>query len=258
MRLLYTYDIKHKTANILKRELKDDERWKEFTKLAAKTSSRVRQTKLAAFAPPNQRSKARYMNVDKLLKWGHDTLYCLDNKKVLSDKGYVLEQVDKKLGWLEEYRHDLNDWDPLFKTVDCVANFVKIEGLYKSCHMALGKKLWKYKNNQRAARVGEELVSFVKEQSQKARPDERLLGSSEVIESVIGRFKSLEQNQAKSGFTSILLAFPALLGKTTQHVIHKALEHVPTKKVYEWFKEKIGKSVQSEKKEILKLARQRE
>ncbi len=254
----YTYDIKHKTAAILKRELKDDEIWNDFTKLVAKTGSRVRQTALAGFAPPNQRSKARYMNVDKLLKWGQDTLFCLDREKSLADMGYDLEKADEKLGWLKEYREHLNDWELLFNTVDCVANLIKSEGLYKDCQITLHKKLSKYPDNERAANVREELISFVKEQSQNAKPGETLLGSSEVIESAIGRFKSLERNQAKSGFTSTLLAFPALLSKTTQDVIHKALEHVPTKKVHEWFKEKIGESVQSKRKKILELAKQRE
>jgi len=38
-------------------------------------------------------------------------------------------------------------------------------------------------------------------------PDELLLGSSEVIESAIGKFKTLERDQVKSGFRSMLLPF---------------------------------------------------
>jgi hypothetical protein len=64
----FTYDIKHKTAAVLKRELKADEKWQSFTQLCTKTASRVRQTDLAFLSPPNQRSKARYMNVDILIK----------------------------------------------------------------------------------------------------------------------------------------------------------------------------------------------
>ena len=63
----FIYDIKHKTAAVLKRELACDEAWLEFTRLAAQTKSRVQQTSLASLAPPNQRTKARYMNVDVLV-----------------------------------------------------------------------------------------------------------------------------------------------------------------------------------------------
>jgi len=101
--------------------------------------------------------------------------------------------------------------------------------------------------------VCEELVSFAKEQSLNVIGDERLLGSSEVIESVFGKFKTVEHDQAKSGFTSMLLGLPALLSKTTQDVVKKAMETVSTKKVIEWFKENIGQSVQSKRKELLKI-----
>lgn len=55
-------------AAILKRELKNDDQWNEFIKLSTQTRQRVCQTALAALAPPNQRSKARYLNLDILVK----------------------------------------------------------------------------------------------------------------------------------------------------------------------------------------------
>lgn len=64
----FVYDITHKAATILKRELSTDDRWNEFTRLATSTRKKVQQTQMAAISPPNQRSKARYMNVEPLLK----------------------------------------------------------------------------------------------------------------------------------------------------------------------------------------------
>ena len=85
-----------------------------------------------------------------------------------------------------------------------------------------------------------------------------MLGSSEVIESVFGKLKNLEQDQVKSGFTAMLLSLAAVVSKTSQDVIQKALETVPTKKVFEWYEENIGQSVQSKRKEILSLVRKPE
>ena len=92
----------------------------------------------------------------------------------------------------------------------------------------------------------------------KAKPDERLLGSSEIIESVFGKLKNLEQDQVKSGFTAMLLSLAAVVSTTSRDVIQKALETVPTKKVFEWYKENIGQSVQSKRKEILSIVRKTE
>ena len=67
------HDIKHKTALVLKHELQEDENWLSFTKLAEQTRVEIQQTSLSFLAPPNQRSKSRYMNVDILVQWGCKT-----------------------------------------------------------------------------------------------------------------------------------------------------------------------------------------
>jgi hypothetical protein len=56
------YDIKHKTAAVLKREWEHDPAWLAFTQQASRTQSQLRQTDLAALTPPSQKTKARYMN----------------------------------------------------------------------------------------------------------------------------------------------------------------------------------------------------
>jgi hypothetical protein len=97
-------------------------------------------------------------------------------------------------------------------------------------------------------KVASELVSFVLHESFKAKSGERLLGSSEVIESIFGKLKHLEQNQAKSGFTGLILAIGAMVSKTTTEVIRKAMETVPTKHVLEWCRKMLGQSVQTKRK----------
>jgi hypothetical protein len=94
-----------------------------------------------------------------------------------------------------------------------------------------------------------ELIAFVAHESAKARPNERLLGSSEVIESILGKLKRLEQDQAKSGFTGLLLSIGAMVSTTTSEVVQKALETVSTKKVLAWCKETLGQSVQARRRE---------
>jgi hypothetical protein len=88
----------------------------------------------------------------------------------------------------------------------------------------------------------------VKNESLKAKPEEHLLGSSEIIESVFGKLKGLEQDQAKSGFTGLVLSVAAVVSETTREVVQKAMETVPTKKVLEWTRLHLGQSVQAKRK----------
>ena len=85
--------------------------------------------------------------------------------------------------------------------------------------------------------------------SLKAKPGERLLGSSEVLESVFGKFKYMQAEQKKGSLTGMVLAIPAIVSKTTQDVVQRALETVPVDQVRTWVKEMFGKSLQARRKE---------
>ncbi len=246
----FIYDIKHKTAAVLKREFACDETWLEFTRLAAQTKNRVQQTSLAPLAPPNQRTKARYMNIDVLVRWGRGVLAFLDEQRTEETTLFDPEQVQKKLGWIIRFRRPLEEWGELLRLTDATESFVRQRGLYHHAHLELAEQLQSMAHTDRTQRARTELVAFVARESAKARPGERLLGSSEVIESVLGKLKRLEQDQAKSGFTGLLLSIGAMVASTTSDVILKALETVPTKKVLAWCKEELGHSVQAKRRGV--------
>jgi hypothetical protein len=245
----FVYDIKHKTASVLKRELERDETWVAFTRLAAQTKRRVQQTSLAPLSPPNQRTKARYMNVDVLIQWGQNLLAFLDRQQAGLITSYDAEPLQDKLGWITRFRQPLEEWAELLQLVTSTESFVRQEGLYHGAHLKLKERLQSLAHTDRTQRVGAELIAFVAQEAAKAQPNERLLGSSEVIESVLGKLKRLEQDQAKSGFTALLLCIGAMVATTTTEVVQKALETVPTKQVLAWCRETLGQSVQAMRRE---------
>lgn len=95
-------------------------------------------------------------------------------------------------------------------------------------------------------------------ESAKAKQGERLLGSSEVIESVIGKLKRIEGEPTARGMTAMILSLAAMVSKTSQEIVHKALEKVKTKKVLGWSKEKLGKTIQAKRKEAFSEGEKKE
>jgi hypothetical protein len=240
------YDIKHKTASLLKGEFKQDERWLSFSKLCAKTARKVRQTDLAHLSPRNQRTKGRYMNTDNLIDWGTKTLAVLD-----APTGEINPEVlHKKLGWIKDYREEITAWGNLLSVTTQTESFVRTQGLYRGCARDLKKHLEPLARTEQSRKIRSNLLSFVVEESFKAKAGERLLASSEVIESVFGKLKYIERDQANSGFTGLLLSVAALVSKTTAEVISMAMKTVRTRVVLEWCRTKIGKSVQAKKKAL--------
>lgn len=247
----YLYDIKHKTAAVLKHELQVDEDWVAFTQLATQTKKRVQQTSLAALAPPNQRSKARYMNVDLLIGWGNQMLTFLAKQAQIPSAEFEQEQVAEKLAWVTDFREQLAEWGTLLQLITTTESFVRTQGLSHDCQHKLEKHLADLglTHTERTKKVHAQLLAFVAQEASQAKSNERLLGSSEVVESVFGKLKRLEQDQAKSGFTALLLSVAAMLSATTGEVIQEALETVRTKQVLEWCKDTLGKSTQAKRRE---------
>jgi len=66
---IHTYDISHLVASLFKKEFKDDERFESLGKAITHTAKKINQTDLLFLAPPNQRTKARFMNVEHRIEW---------------------------------------------------------------------------------------------------------------------------------------------------------------------------------------------
>jgi hypothetical protein len=254
-RTCFIYDIKHKAAAVLKRHLNSDSTWNDFVKRASGVAKQLQQTDMAAFAPPSQRAKSRYMNIDRLVKWAHETLIFMDQQAVSPSFLCDRQILWTKLGWLRDYRSQIDQWQELIQVVESAVDFIRFHGFYRDCAYELALEPSIAASSPLTKRVREELLTFIKNESKKANPRERLLGSSEVIESVFGKLKYFEKDQSKSGFTVFLLSLAASVSETTQDVVEKALASVPTKKVFQWFKDHVGQSVQSKRKEVKKIAR---
>jgi hypothetical protein len=65
---------------------------------------------------------------------------------------------------------------------------------------------------------------------------------------VLGKFKRLEQDQAKGGVTGLVVGGGALVATTTREVVQKARETVSPKDVLDWGKQTLGQSVQAKRK----------
>ena len=251
------YDIKHKVAAVLKRDLGADQMWQEFARLAGQTTQRVQQTALAALAPPRQRRKARYMNVGELVDWGVRMLRYLDE-----DGGHRQEwdpqRVEEAVGWVRQYRQEVEQWRQLVEVGTLTEQFVKAHGLAAGGAQQLQHRLAAAGTLPRTQPLGAEFVRFVAEESAKAKDEERLVGSSEVIESIFGKWKRVEGEQARSGVTGLVLALGAIISHTSAEVIKQALASVPTKTVLTWCREKLGKTVQATRRTLFAPQRKAE
>ena len=93
------YDISHKVACLLKKQLHENVRWDEFTTFANHVKKLVQQTPLAHLRPPKQRSKARYMNISPLVTWCYrrSKPAAICRRFKLSNKGFLHPLITYRL-----------------------------------------------------------------------------------------------------------------------------------------------------------------
>jgi hypothetical protein len=241
------YDITHKAARLLKARLEGDERWKSYNTELGQAKVRVQPTELACLVPPSQRSKARFMNVGKLVDWGVETLALVDNPARLGSLGITASRLHEKLGWLGGYREALGEWSGYQAVIDGALDFVRRRGLYPGAGFDLAAALPAASGS--AGELREELIHFVRCESLKARLGERLPGTTEVLESCLGQLKALEDGQSKSGFTGLVLSLGAMVSDWTAASIREALERCRVRDVLDWCRDRLGQSVQSQRRQ---------
>jgi hypothetical protein len=107
---VWVYDIKHKTASLLKHALEEDLSWKAFLEQCNRFKQQVTLTDLAGLAPPQQRSKSRYLNADVLMDWAQRHLPLLADRKAIRKAGLKPADVEAKLGWLRGFVPQVRRW----------------------------------------------------------------------------------------------------------------------------------------------------
>ncbi len=99
-----------------------------------------------------------------------------------------------------------------------------------------------------ADRLREKLLEFMKEQALHVSAAERLPGSSEVLESIIGKYKTLQGEQGQFGATSMLLAIGAFVGRLTIDGIRTALQTIKGVTLKTREQTNLGSTIQSQRK----------
>ncbi|MCI0355542.1 MAG: hypothetical protein L0099_10965 [Acidobacteria bacterium] len=249
----WLYDIKHFTAAALKHELEDDPQWKEFTAAANRTKQQCSVTALAALCPPQQRGKARYLNLQELVAWGTKMLAGLDQPQLLAAAHLDPEQCQAKLGWLEHFRQPLAQWAAAMRVIETVESQVRRVGLHRGLVAELKPQLDSTVAGPLSDRLRDKLLAHLEQQAEQAAEQEHLPASSEVLESLIGSYKYLAGEHGQHGVTSLVLAVGALLAQRLPETLHEAVDRVSNADLAGWCRDHLGSTLQACRRHLRQL-----
>ena len=243
------YDTKHKAACMMKARLEKNPRWQEFQTNVGQTRCAVQQTELAFLTPPAPKPKARFMNLAPQLAWGKRVLAIVRERPEPLKQVVRVDRLKEKFGWIEPFADDLTEWSQWQQVADVAVTLVNRDGIYKGVSRRLARQFSQLDAlNDSAKQMAAELVDFVSKQESLARPKERFPGSTEVLESCFGKFKQLEKQQSRGGFTQLLLGFGSLLAKLTPQTVRTALEASSVADIRDWAAQHLGVTLFAQRK----------
>jgi len=244
------FDITHKIGTFLKKIFKKDLEWQAFASAAAEAKKKMQQTQAAHLAPPNQRTKSRFLNIEILVHWGVDIIEALNDP---SHPDKVL--LEEYCGWIHRYKPLIERLKQIASIGQNVRQHVREYGIHKTTgdqvDALLEKVMEPYEHNSQACQYAGMVIDFLHEQSKVVPLGQIWIGSSEIIESLFGKLKSLEQDQSKGGFTSLVLGAAACVGKVDVDVVKAAMDQIRTADVDEWTKEQLGPTLLSKRRKAL-------
>lgn len=230
---IHLHDIMHKMDLILKKELEEDSDWKKFIHQMTNTTQQLKLTSSSHLVPPRQRQKKRMRSEVDIIEWGSQIIHYLD-----SGKANALEK--EKLAWVQNYRLQISVYYEMAQVFDITTQQIRTHGYHQETIHLLKKSVSSLLTYERSQVFFSKVIKTVKQETDKLSTSRQLPGSSEVIESVFGKFKQLEKKHSYGGLTSLVLSLPAFLGEITQETIKAAMETISIGKVKAWVQENLG------------------
>lgn len=234
------YDIPHKLALVLEKELKNDGKWIAFTDQLTKTKRLVQQTELAALQPPSQRSKARFMNADLYIQWPEKIFQAKadGNLDEIPEKRY-----QEYFGWLSGYSSELLLWGQKIGVIETIKETVRQHGLSECTYEYLLTSIAEMPLENRVEDFICKIFTSVNEEVVKLDEGQSLVVSTEIVESIFGSYK-YHSARGGHGITGNSLTIGVLVGRMpTFEEISQALVATPVSKMLKWVDEKIGNTL---------------
>lgn len=238
---IHIHDIVHKMDIILKKELREGSIWPEFMKKMNETMQKLKLSNSSHLVPPRQRRKERMRSEIDIIDWGQNIIRYLES-------GKATDFEKENLSWVASYKNTLNQFQEMANIFDFTIKEIRENG-YSSQTCEKLENLCSKEISKESQNFFLKVISSVEQETKKIPQNMRLLGSSEIIESVFGKFKQLGKNHSSEGLSSLVLSLPALVGKITKELVRDAMETISIGEITTWAKMNLGITFCSKRRE---------
>lgn len=234
--LCYIHDLTHEIAHRLSELYKEAQDFKAYCQWTALLR---RQQALSAYAhlmPPEQKSKARFHNIEPLCQWG---IAIEEKLELWKQQAPDLYASYKKI---EEFKTLLHELQTLISLAEELKNKC-YHGIKRSSLKDI-YDLFDSLNTEREVLFAKKMKQYFKDSILRMNGQDIPICCSDIIESAFSKYKQMMPCSRLCGITDLALAIPAFMEeKWNKNSIKEAMEKVKVKDYKLWSQENMEPSL---------------
>lgn len=210
--VIFTYDVTHAMANLLKKELASSEIYQDF----------LRDCPLDIFSKVLKESESN--QAEKILK--------------------------EKFSWLGKYLEIIPLWETMIQITRLLEKQLKLLGLNQDSLTLFLENLSAIKFPVSLDSLKEQIINYLKIEMEKIKDDRTIVATTDVLESIFGKYKRFSSRCPLKEFRQMLLTIPLFTINLTSDLIQEALSLVSCHALSEWLNDVFGLSMLSQRKTV--------
>ena len=259
--ITHIHDLSHLISLVIEKIYDKDNKYNELKDKMSLMRNKFSQTILASIVPPKKRKKSEYQSFDKLIKWSEDVLNLINN--TLNDEVKVakiekefkdapLSEIKKEFSWINDYQELITELSQINKVVKEIEKDMKQSGFSLKTLQNAKESLCKLQSaNGKKLKVN---LTIKLEEQFELLPDatERVLFSSDILESTFGAYKNRVSENPMASVTSLMLIIAAFTCNLTEDNVKKCIENVKMADIKKWSEDNIGISIHKQRNVLLR------
>jgi len=255
--IIYTYDVTHAMALLLKHELATSEKYKSFIQKCSQCRHQLQQTELSFISPPSQRSQCRYFNVEKLIDWAQKLLNCpietLFKLAPTSDPEILNQKLIMKFGWLKDYQEEISIWGQMVMMTRTLETQLKQNGINQQSMAKFElEKFFNLSNKTLVFR--QNIIEYITIETNKIPEGRTIIATSDIIESIFGKYKHFSSRCPLKQIGQMILSISLCTMNLATSVVKQALENVRYIDLKDWASQVFGQSMLSKRKIVFSIS----
>ena len=152
-------------------------------------------------------------------------------------------KFESKLGWVKKYKEELITYSQMLEVVKIILHQVKEKGLTKNSVSLFESSMKNIKVREGCEGVINKFIEYLSSETSRIFPGETLLASSDVLESILGKYKIFSSGCPLKEIGKMLLTIPLCTIEICDRTVKQAMEKVRSCDVDDWSQQVLGPSM---------------